>query len=247
MDPTKGKVRHLHVVYKGLYDIRGARPDNTAALVEIDPKNVLLTEYKILNATVDQCIQAGRVDDAAEALKIYKRNLAAGIGIKNPLNVFQKDLQNGGAPYIGAHCVEGAFREACKFYFPGKILYEGKGIFKNTALPGQEHVRKTLTILPKHIFLHQPDMSNGKVLKPNRIVGQQPSKTVGGFARYEEIDAPWMIEFDMSISTRNRFRGSLLEDKAVIEEIMVGVGNLGFGGCRGAGFGRAGLEELTIK
>jgi hypothetical protein len=161
------------------------------------------------------------------------------------LNVFKRDKQNGGAPYMGAHWLFGAIRDAAKFVFPKD--FHGPGCKKGA--PSRDHFRKFVDVTPYHIFFHQPkyEKNNKNVVKEvDGIDDQQPSGKIKGFARYEKIESPLQFRAEVLVSPRGLFF-DLLEDPDNMLEIIHQARNHRLGSCRSAGYGMWNVIELAFK
>ena len=79
-----------------------------------------------------------------EAIKKYQEQEFT---FSAPLNTFKRDMQNGGNPYIGAHCFFGGIRDAAKFLFP--IFYEKAA--DRGKKPSKQHFRKFVLVRPNHV------------------------------------------------------------------------------------------------
>lgn len=221
----------IKVVGEAESDFRGARPAETDALIKKPDKNTSDLIYRAVKAQVELNLQAGDVKGAWEAIKKYQDSE---FEYANPLNCFQRDNQNGKKPYIGAHAVFGAFRDAAKFLYPTHFYQNKKG---QTQKPSAKHFRKFVQVRPIHIFLHRPDLSNGTIDTVDEIQGQQPIGEVRGFARYEAIFAPFQFQFQLSINPKGPFE-KLLSKKSTVEELIHQATLHGLGGGRAAGFGQ---------
>jgi len=232
------KAYQVKVVGESESDWRGAIPDSIEALTKKPGKDTATLIYQAVKTQVELLCQKGDTLGALEAIEKYRRE---GHEYDSPLNRFKRDNQNGGAPYMGAHCFVGAFRDSAKFLFPGKVFYAKKG----DKLPAQEHLRKFVVVRPNHIFLFRPDLEGEKISEPNAIEGQQPTPKVKGFAKYETIFHPFQFQFTMQINPRGIF-SKFLGDKDKVIETLYQAALHGAGACRSAGYGAWRIVEAEI-
>jgi hypothetical protein len=226
---------NIKVNAKSQTDFRGARPETTAALIEKPTSDMVALIYQIGKAQIEKCIQAGDTEAAWDVYGKVKNKVEGSTesNYKNPLNVFQKDRQNGHWPFIGAHSIVASLREAGKFLFPGKLCpLPGQ---KAPKPPAKEHFRKAVIVKPYHIFMFRNDK---RIEKPDEIAGQQPSKDVKGFAKYETIFAPFEFEFTIMVNPSGIYEKTVLKDKSKFMAMIEQAAIMGIGGCRGIGYGQ---------
>lgn len=222
--------------------VRGGVPNDIDALVKKKSKDVSDLYFQIAKEEVKVHLQAGELKKAHESVEKYETEEIE--PHKNPLNIFKKDSQNGGSPYMGAHWFFGAFRDAAKFIFPEHFYGGGK-----KGAPSAKHLRKFVDVQPYHIFFHKPtyEKNNKNIVKVvDGVTGQQPSEAVGGFSRYEYIEAPIQFYLEVLISSRGPFL-ELLEDPDNVKEIIHQARNHRLGSCRSAGYGMWNIIKLTLK
>ena len=231
----KEEARSYAVRVKGasLTDWRGAVPESIDALIKKPNKDTATLYYQIIKTQVELFLQQGKTDEAMEAVKKYEELEYA---YAAPLNTFKKDLQNGGAPYQGAHCFFGAFRDAAGSVF--ELYYKKKWDDK----PSDKHLRKYVRVMPNHIFLYR---NADKILEPDGIEGQQPVDDVKGFARYEVIHHPFTFDFVVQILAAGKFKEFLSDRNKVLEAIYCSSFN-GQGACRSAGYGGWKVVEASV-
>jgi len=218
-------------------DFRGARPVSIEPLLEKPGRNEKSLIYKVVTAQVELCKQNADIEGAWEAIKKY-RDADFG-GYQAPLNVFQKDNQNGGCPYIGGHAVFGGLRDAAGWLFP-QFFYEK--VPGKTKRPSKTHFRKFVIVRPNHIFFYR----NGeKIIKAHGVEDQQPTPAVKGFARYEVIHHPFDFSFTISINDNGLF-AKLLKDKKKVKDIIYQGANHGLGACRSAGYGQWEITNYEV-
>jgi hypothetical protein len=222
------------VIFEAETDHRGPRPDDVKALVKIPGKNELNLAYVAAKAQIEKSAQAGDVTAAWKALDKYIEFRNAGGKYQFPLNVFQKDNQNGGCPFYGAHVIQGALRDSCKHLFPGKILCQKRG----DGMPAKEHFRKAVQVYPRHLFFYKTIDENSPIEKYDEIADQQPAGDVGGFSRYETIHFPFQIRFKVVVNPVGIFEKTKLKDKSIFPDILNQAAIMGSGAGRGVGYGQ---------
>ncbi|MHA1828610.1 MAG: hypothetical protein ACTSX6_08180 [Candidatus Heimdallarchaeaceae archaeon] len=208
----------------------GAKPDSLEKLIEKPDKDVKSLKYQVLKAAVELACQSGNLEEAADAIKRYEE---FEFSYACPLNRFQRDKQHGDRPYIGAHCVFGAIRDAAKESFNDFFQFYAK---KGDKGPSDKHFRKYVDVRPHHIFLYRPDVGGEVVQSPDEIDGQQPTVDVRGFARYEIINPPFQFKFRVNFRPYGHFE-SRLSDRDMVRKAIYQAVNHGLGGRRGVGFG----------
>tara|TARA_Y100000310_G_C20684413_1_gene818046 strand:- start:513 stop:1220 length:708 start_codon:yes stop_codon:yes gene_type:complete len=217
----------VKVIGESETDLRGAVPDSCKELTEKPGKDDKTLLYQVVKTQVELSLQKGDTVGALEAIEAYRKQH---FNYASPLNVFRRDNQNGGNPFIGAHCFVGAFRDAAKYLY--EIFYQKKGDKK----PAQQHLRKFIQVRPYHIFFYTPDL-NGEIVKaPSKVEGQQPTPAVQGFAEYETIFHPFQFQFSLIIYSKGPFE-KFLKDKDKVLETLHQSAIHGIGGCRSAGYG----------
>lgn len=218
---------------------RGATPESVDQLLVKSPKSIEDLYLKVAQAKVDQFLQAGHVDKAAECIQEHEKKLVETQQTHGcPTNIFKKDLQVDGIPYIGAHAVFGAFRDSAK-WIAKKYFYQ-KGVPGMTKNPSAKHLRKFVVVRPNHIFLHRPKLSmngNENVIKEaDGIEGQQPIGEVKGFAKYEYLLPPFQFSFSLCISPEGIFE-KFLKDEDLVLQVLQQASLHGLGAGRSAGYG----------
>jgi hypothetical protein len=228
---------------------RGGNPVDVADLTKKQPKDVTELMYMAAKAQVEQCIQAGDTKGAWDAIDSYievKRTSEGEYGF--PLLGFQRDSHNGGAPFIGAHCFMGAFREAAKALFPNNF-HKGKGVKGQTGKPAQRMLRRMVVIKPYHVFFHRPVIEKNfknRINKPDFIYDQQPSESVKAFTRHETIDTPFEFAVRYEIDPPGQFQ-EILKDPDNVERIIRRSVNHGLGASRGMGYGQWKIVKYQRK
>jgi hypothetical protein len=220
---------------------RGNRPQSIEELLKIPNKNIGKLQYLIISKQIEMLLQKGDTDGAERALNAYKTREEEAHPC--PLLLFQRDNQNGGCPYVGAHMVFGAIRDSAKFLYPD-AFYGGYDDDSDEAVeeapkkkgkgkkPSKAHLRKFVSVRPHHIFLYR---DGNKIEKCDGIEGQQPVGDVKGFARYEVVYPPFTFQFRVSVQDKGPFLSLLTKPK--IKEIIGQAVNHGLCGCRGVGYG----------
>jgi hypothetical protein len=215
----------------------GAKPESIdPLLLSQSNKNTSGERWKIIQCQIDLLLQKGKTKEAMDALDVYVKETNE--QYQCPLNTFQRDMQNGQHPYIGAHSFFGAFRDAA-YYLYSEFFYSKKG----DKTPSKKHFRKKVKIKPYHIFLHR----NGKEIENIDFVdGQQPVGEVKGFSKYEVINHPFDFEFNLIINPKGLFF-DLLSDQKKIIEILYQSTYHGIGARRAAGYGAWAIKKYEIK
>ena len=222
--------------------IRGGVPDDCNKLVQKQSKDVSELVFKIMAAEVEKLLQTGDTEAAMAAVDTYASERIN--PYNNPLNVFKRDNQNNSYPYMGAHWLFGAIRDSAKFIHPE--AFYGGGV---KGAPSADHFRKFVDVTPYHIFFHRPEYEKNNANIVDGVDGidnQQPSKKVGGFSRYEYIEAPVQFCARVSVSPRGPF-SKLLEDPDNMREIIQQARNHRLGSCRSAGYGNWIIHALEIS
>ena len=217
---------------------RGSIPEDIDELIKKPDKDVKSLIYQAVKAQIDQCVQKGDTEGAWEAIELYQNKQ---FEYSSPVNIFRKDMQNGQCPYIGAHAVIGAFRDAAKFLYPDSF-YQKKGDRK----PSIKHLRKFISVRPYHIFMYRPHLGTSKIEKVDGIDGQQPVGDIKGFSKYEYISPPFEFSFTITLNPKGIFE-NLLGDFGKVEEIMRQACNHGLGGGRAAGYGMWKIVTYSIE
>lgn len=230
---SRGKTESysIKVIGQSESDFSGARPSDIKELIEKPGKDIMSLIYQTGKAEIDLCVQSG---DTAGAWAVVEKIQKASHEYANPLNTFQKDRQNGLAPFIGAQSIVASLRDSAKMLFPGKVLYDKKG----SKMPAKEHFRKAVFVKPNHIFMYRPGLDGKKIEEVDEIQGQQPSKEVRGFARYETIMAPFQFEFTITVSPKGVWAITELTNPDSFMEMLKMASILGIGGRRGVGYGQ---------
>lgn len=231
MREAKIKSYSIKVIGESESDFSGARPMDIKELIEKPGKDIMSLIYQAGKAEIEQQIQAGNTEGAWSVVEKIQKSAHE---YANPLNCFQKDRQNGMAPFLGAHSFVAALRESAKLLYPGKVLYDKKG----SKMPAKEHFRKAVMIKPNHIFMYRPQLDGKKIEEVDETQGQQPSKDVRGFARYETILSPFQFQFTIFINPVGIFEKTMLKDKNAFMEMLKMASVLGCGGRRGIGYGQ---------
>ena len=216
---------HIKVEAIAESPMRGAVPEEIDSLLKQPDKNTASLYYKTLVVHVEKLLKKG---DVAGAIDAIQQSQDTNFEYKAPLNTFKRDLQNENAPYIGAHTLVGALRDAAK------ILYSPFYTKKETDKPAAKHFRKQIQVRPFHIFMHR----NGDIIKePDNTHGQQPTEQVKGFARYEEIESPFEFSFIIDVQPQGWFE-DLLTNKEAIVKVINQSARHGLGASRGMGYGQ---------
>lgn len=225
----------IEVEGKAIAAFSGAVPKSIDELTLKPDKDVKSLIYEAAKAQIDACIRAGDIEGAWKAIKAYEERT---FEFPSPLNTFKRDMQNADHPFIGAHCVVGAFRDAAKFLFP-ECFYRKKG----DNAPAGKHLRKFVLVKPFHIFFYR----DGEIIKDaDAIEGQQPTPDVKGFAKYEVIYPPFDFRFNIHLYPKGPFEGLLSDRDKVLEVVNQAVIH-GLGSRRSAGYGAWELANLTFK
>lgn len=223
----------FNVVFEAETDHRGPRPNDVEALVKIPGKNELNLAYVAAKAQMEKSAQSGDATGCWQALDKYIEFRNAGGQYQFPLNSFQKDNQNGGCPFYGAHVIIGALRGSCKHLYPGQILCQKRG----DGMPAKEHFRKAVQVYPFHLFFYRP--GEKKPIKTHdEIQAQQPAGDVGGFSKFETVNMPFQIKFKIVVNPAGIFKNTKLKDPKIFPEVIQHAAILGSGACRGVGCGQ---------
>ena len=232
----------IHVEAEALGPFYGPRAGNEKGelsikdLLPIPDANTKKLLYKALSAQVEQFTQAGKANEAADLIKEYLKTQQE---YKSPYYVFQKDMQNGGAPYLGAYCYFGAFRDAAKELFTKQFW--GKG---NTEARTAKILKTYVPIRPYHIFFHRGKKKIGRdeiVIEDNN-----PTPDVKGFAFYERIDPPFNFGFSINVLTDGPFSDTLRNEDKVLEVLRYSIYK-GLGAKRGQGGGYWRPSKIKIE
>lgn len=224
--------------------IRGGVPADIDLLLEKPKANVDKLYFQITQAAVESALQAGEMEKAKSIVEEYE---AAQQKYNNPLCKFKEDRQNGNAPYIGAHAVFGAIRDAAKFVYP-EFFFGGKKVGK-AVKPSKSHFRKFVQVFPYHIHFHRPKYSDDYkniIKKVDGIENQHPGEKVPSFGRYEFIDPPAEFYFKVLVSEDGPFY-DLLSDETKMKIVIRQAVNHRLGSCRSAGYGFWSIKELSIS
>ena len=217
--------------------MRGANPESIDPLLKQPDKNTASLFYKTLVVHVEDLLKKKDVKGAVEAIQASQ---SKNFEYKAPLNKFKKDQYNGGAPFIGAHALIGALRDAAKFLYDP--FYPNKHEDGRTK-PAAQHFRKSVQVRPHHIFFYRDDEL---ITKVDREFGQQPSQAVKGFARYEEIDPPFTFDFSIDIEPQGPFE-DLLTNKEAVVKVINQAARHGLGASRGMGCGQWVPLEINFR
>lgn len=230
----------INVEGESMTDWSGSRPENIDSLLNRPDKDITALQFMVTKTQVELLCQKGDTLAATEILAKYKKDQEeAERGYKCPLNVFQRDNQNGKAPYQGAHCFFGAFRDAAGHL---NEIYYKKAADRGTKA-SDKHLRKFVRIVPNHVFLYR----NGKkITEVDGIEGQQPSEDVKGFAKYEVIKHPFTFKFRMQIIPAGPFKEFLADRDKVIEALKCSTFN-GEGSRRSAGYGGWRITKAEVE
>ena len=218
----------LHVVGEAEGPFSGSRPENIDQLISKPDKDTASLLYQIAKTQIELCCQKGDTEGALIALQKYQEKE---FSYAAPLNVFPKDNQNGAYPYIGAHCVFGAIRDAMRLAFDDEIKFYRK---KGDDAPSKKHLRDFVFVKPHHIFMYRPALDGTVISKVDEEQGQQPCGDVKGFSRYEVIHPPFQFQFNVNVVPKGPFK--TLNPKLMKEVISQAV-NHGLGSRRAAGYG----------
>lgn len=229
----------IRVKGKSLSDWSGAVPEDIATLINKPSKDSESLLFQIVKTQIELLCQKGDTEGAMEAFNKWKEKEKQSDEYRNPLNTFKRDHQNGKAPYQGAHCFFGAIRDASGKMFD---LY-----YKSSKDRGEKasdkHLRKSIMILPNHIFLYRDEK---RVMVPDKIEGQQPTEDVKGFARYEVIHHPFEFEFTVHVMPAGPFKKFLSDKTAVLNSIKNSTMH-GQGSRRSAGYGMWEVTEAKVE
>ena len=226
----------IRVKGESLTDWSGAVPDTIDALLEKPGKEVARLKNLVITTQVELLCQQGKTAEAMEILNKYEleeRKYSA------PLCTFKRDYQNGHAPYQGAHCFFGAFRDAAGGLFE---LYYKKAADRGIKA-SDKHLRDYVRFIPNHIFFYR---DGKKIIVPDAIEGQQPVEEVRGFARYEVIRHPFNFSFAIRIIIAGPFKDFLADKEKVIETLHCSTFN-GEGARRSAGYGGWRILEAKVE
>lgn len=226
----------IRVKGESLTDWSGAVPENIEALIKKPSKDTATLLYQIVKTQVELLCQQGKTVEAMEALEKYREQEHV---YSAPLCTFKRDNQNGQAPYQGAHCFYGAFRDAAGALFE---LYYKKAADRGMKA-SDKHLRKYVRIIPNHIFLYR---DGKKILKPDLIEGQQPVDDVRGFARYEVIRHPFSFNFAVQVFVAGPFK-EFLADKSKVMEALYSATLNGEGSRRSAGYGGWKITDMKVE
>lgn len=234
----KKDIYQIEVVGVSESDLRAATPNDIKPLIDSGTsKPTALMKFEITKTQVELLLQKGDTLKATQALQHYIDS--EDDGYQCALNVFQRDMQNGRHPYIGASSFFGAFRDATEIMFP-KSFYQKRG----DKAPSKTHLRKVVHVKPYHVFLYR----NGtdKIETPDDTEGQQPVGRVKGFARYEVIRHPFEFKFRLQINPTTKLFSEVLSDSDAVIKIVEQSAWHGIGGCRGAGYGMWKAQSAEI-
>lgn len=230
--------RHFGIEVKGsgVSPMSGSVASDFSGLIKEGDKNIKRLLFEVLEETVKQMCQAGKVEEALEAIKTYQEKQ---FEYACPLLVFRRDKQTHDAPYVGAHMVWGAIHEAMKRSFGAEV-----GLYKKGKTGGVTHTELAhhVKIQPHHILLYRPD--GNVIFGPDRIDDQLPSPEVRGFTRYEVIEPPFKFMFSVLVDGCEPFPA--LADADLIQAIIKRAKYHGLGSRRAAGFGDWEIEEMKV-
>lgn len=230
----------IRVIGEAEAPVRGAVPHSIDDLIKKPSKDVASLIFSAAKAQVELCVQSGDIAAAWEAIEKYQKQSFEYVA---PLNEFKHDKQNGHAPYMGAHCYFGAFRDAADFLFDD-IFYKGSA--DKGKKPSKKHLRKAVCVRPNHIFFYRPDLNGAMITKADEVEGQQPSPEVKGFARYETIYPPFQFQFFVNINPRGPFE-KFLSDRDKVVETIYQAANHGHGATRSGGYGLWQVVDIKIE
>jgi hypothetical protein len=207
----------------------GSKPLDVATLRDKPGKDTASLIFQIAKTQIELACQKGDTLAAMEALNAYRTQE---FSYSAPTNVFHKDAQHGGRPFIGGYMIFGAIRDAVSLAFGDEIAtWKGAG----SKDPSKKHLKKYVYVLPHHVFMYRPTLGVGVVDKADEIEEQQPIGDVKGFARYEVIHPPFEFMFVVHVVGKAPFKG--LEKKKVMKEVIEQAARNGLGGRRGVGYG----------
>lgn len=229
----------IKVVGQAESHFSGARPQDSELLIQKPDKNTANLLYDIVKTQIELCCQKGDTIGAMEALQKYQER---DFQYANPLNVFQRDVFTGKAPFIGGYCVFGAIRDAMKLAFSDRIQFYKK---KGDDAPSAKHLRKALVVRPNHIFFYRPDITGALITDIDNIDGQQPVGEVRGFARYEVIYNPFQFQFQVTVMPVGPFAS--LGDQDLMTEVIKQAAVHGLGSRRGAGHGMWRVVSVEVE
>lgn len=232
----QGRHYSIDITGHGASPMSGSVTSDFSGLIKEGDKNIKRLLFDVLEETVKQMCQAGRVEEALESIKAYQEKQ---FEYSCPLLIFRRDRQCGDSPYIGAHMAWGAIHEAMKRSFGEEV-----GLYKKGKTGGVTHTELAhhVKVRPNHIFLCRPDGST--IMKPDRIDDQLPSPEVRGFTRYEVIEPPFNFSFSVLIDACEPFPA--LADEDLMQAIIRRAKYHGLGSRRAAGFGDWEIDEMKI-
>ena len=211
--------------------MRGANPESIDPLLKQPDKNTASLYYKTLVVHVESLLKKKDVDGAIQAIQASQDT---NFQYKAPLNKFKRDPYNANAPFVGAHALIGALRDAAKFLYDP--FYPNKREDGSTR-PAAQHFRKSVQVRPHHIFFFREGSPPELIKEVDREFGQQPSQAVKGFARYEELDPPFTFNFTIDIEPQGPFE-DLLTNKQAVVKVINQAARHGLGASRGMGCGQ---------
>ena len=214
----------------------GSQPADHQKLIKKKDKDVKSLYFQVLKSEVELKAQSGDIVGALESIDTY---LTQEFEYANPLNIFRKDNQCGDIPYIGAHMVFGAIRDAITDSFYKDFgLYKKQGVDKNTTGTSYQKLKTLIRVKPNHIFLHRPALNGEKsrLRKIDFIDTQQPCGQVRGFSQYEVIEPPFQFRFKVHIIPLPPYEKSL-NDRKLMEAVIRQSVYHGISARRSAGYG----------
>jgi hypothetical protein len=245
---TEGYI--IEVVGKAEGPHSAAKPASIEPLIEKSrEKNFTKLMYGVLEKQVDMYLTKGDTEGALQCISDFRNKLEHTETYDAPLNAFQRDHQNGGGLFIGAHCPFGSFRDTATnlawehFYQKGKTGYTNPHTH-----PSPTHLRRVVKVVPNHIFFYRPDL-NGKLITAPDIEkdGQQPIGAVKGFQQYEVLNPPFQFKFSIGVFPKGKYFSKLLADRDTVMEIVRQMPLAGLGARRSAGHGYWSFVSCEIK